>query len=116
MLPLNASLAGAAAALSLLAAWLVLYLGSPVISVKGGMLEVGRARIPVAMLGEASALTPERKKALLSSEADARAFLCLQSTVKTALYLKVNDPNDQTPYWIVSTRRPDQLAEAIAEQ
>ena len=35
--------------------------------------------------------------------------------MKTGVELTLDDPADPVPYWIVSTRRPSQLAEAITD-
>jgi hypothetical protein len=40
--------------------------------------------------------------------------VCLRAWARTAVRVEVLDPADPTPYWLVSTRRPDELAAAIA--
>ena len=47
-------------------------------------------------------------------EADARAFLLLRPYVKTAVRVDLEDPADPTPYWLLSSRRPEALAAALA--
>jgi hypothetical protein len=46
-------------------------------------------------------------------DADARAFLLLRPYLKRSLKVQVLDPADPTPYWLLSTRRPAKLAEAL---
>jgi hypothetical protein len=41
------------------------------------------------------------------------AFKVFQGTVKTAVKIEISDPSDPTPYWIISTRKPIQLASAL---
>jgi hypothetical protein len=48
-------------------------------------------------------------------EADARAHLVLRPYVKTAVEITLNDQDDPVPYWLVSSRRPQQLATAQRE-
>jgi hypothetical protein len=48
-------------------------------------------------------------------EADARAHLVLRPYIKTAVEITLDDPDDPVPYWLVSTRRPQQLAAALRE-
>jgi hypothetical protein len=43
-------------------------------------------------------------------EADARAYLLLRPYLKRAVRIEITDPADPAPYWLLSTRRPDQLA------
>ena len=45
--------------------------------------------------------------------ADARAYLLLRPYRKKAVKVSLSDPADPTPYWLVSTRRPDALAAAL---
>ena len=49
----------------------------------------------------------------IGPEADARAYLVLRPYVPTAVELTLDDPADPVPYWLVSSRRPRQLAEAL---
>jgi hypothetical protein len=48
-------------------------------------------------------------------DADARAYLLLRPYVKQSVQVPVEDPADPTPYWMLSTRRPHDLATAITE-
>ncbi len=45
--------------------------------------------------------------------ADARAFLVIRPYLKRAVRVPVTDPADPTPYWLVGSRHPDALAEAL---
>ncbi|WP_029088659.1 DUF3093 domain-containing protein [Brevibacterium album] len=46
-------------------------------------------------------------------ELDVRAFLMLRPWVRTVVRVDIADPADPTPYWLVSTRRPRELAAAL---
>ena len=46
-------------------------------------------------------------------DADARAYLLLRPYLSRAVMVPVDDPADPTPYWLVSTRRPDELVAAL---
>jgi hypothetical protein len=86
---------------------------APRVEVADGVLRAGGARIPVRLLGEAVALDPTQAKAELGPRLDARAHLCLRGWIHTAVRIEVRDPQDPTPYWLVSTRHPAQLAAAL---
>lgn len=45
---------------------------------------------------------------------DVRAFLMLRPWVKTVVRIEIDDPSDPTPYWLVSTRRPESLAAVLS--
>ena len=44
---------------------------------------------------------------------DARAYLCIRGWIPTGIRVAVADPQDPTPYWLVSTRRPEELLTAF---
>lgn len=95
-----------------IAAWLVA--SAPVVEVQGRELRAGAARIPVGLLGAARPLDASEARHALGPGLDARSYLCMRAWVKTAVLVDVVDPADPTPSWYVSTRRPDDLAAAIA--
>ena len=99
---------------TLLSGWVVASYGRIVVEVSGENLKAGPATLPLASLGEASALSPERARALRTHENDARAFLLLRSYVKTAVRVEVVDPLDPHPYLYLSSRHPEKLAAAFA--
>lgn len=78
-------------------------------------LAAGRALLPPAAIGAATPLDAEDAQALRGPKCDARAYLVLRGWVRTAVRVEVGDPADPTPYWYVSTRRPEELAAALAE-
>lgn len=101
-----------AVALALMTALLVGY-GSARITVGGGELAAGRARIAAVHLGEALPLDADATRRLAGPEADARAYLLLRPYLKRAVRVEITDPDDPTPYWLLATRRPDDLAAAL---
>lgn len=88
--------------------------GSLRIDVRDGDLLVGGARLPGAAVGAATALDREMLRHIRGAGADARAFSRIRSYVPTGVKVGVNDPHDPTPYWLVSTRRPDALVASLA--
>ena len=99
-------------ALALLAALLLSY-GGARISVADGWFRAGRARIEGVHLGRVSALDPEETRRVAGPEADARAYLLLRPYLKRAVRVEIADPDDPAPYWLVSSRRPEELARAV---
>lgn len=92
---------------------LLLGYGAARIRVADGMLLAGRARIPVHLLAEPTALDAETTRLLAGRNADARAFFLLRPYLKRAVRVAVEDPADPTPYWLLSTRHPERLAGAL---
>jgi len=100
------------AALALMALGLLSY-GSARLSVHDGVFRAGRARIEAEHLGVATALDPQEPRRTAGREADARAYLLLRPSLKRAVRVQIADPRDPTPYWLVSTRHPEELARAL---
>jgi len=96
------------------AAGVVYRYGDAAIELAEGRLTAGPASLPLSSLGEATALDPERARALRMHEADPRAFMLLRSYVRTAVRVEVVDPSDPHPYLYLSSRHPEQLAAAFA--
>jgi hypothetical protein len=100
----------------LLAATVVLLLGygAARVRIENGTLLAGRARIDVTLLADPTPLDAEATRLLAGRDADARAYLLLRPYLKRSVRVSVIDHADPTPYWLVSTRRPQELADAIA--
>lgn len=88
--------------------------GGARITVADGVLRAGRARIEAVHLGAAEALDAEQAHRAAGREADARAYLLLRPYLKRAVRVTITDPADPAPYWLLSTRHPDELAAALA--
>lgn len=86
---------------------------SPVVEVSDGVLRAGSARIPVTLLRPAEALDSAAMRHELGPGLDVRAYVCLRAWARTGVRVAVDDPADPTPYWLVSTRRPELLVEAL---
>jgi hypothetical protein len=92
----------------------LLILGSPVIAVTETQFIAGKARLPLEVIGDVSGFTGAAASLQRGRLLDARAFLLIRGWVDPVVRVELTDPQDPTPYWIVSTRRPDAVAEAIA--
>ncbi len=101
-----------AVAMLVLAAVLI-SVGSARLTVRDGVFRAGRASIPGRHLGAATALDPESTRRISGVEADARAYLLLRPYLKRAVKVEITDPADPAPYWLVATRHPDRLAQAL---
>ena len=76
-------------------------------------LRVGRAQIELSYLTGAVALDAAATARRAGPDADARAYLALRPYVRTAVEITISDSDDPTPYWLVSSRRPHELASAL---
>ncbi|WP_349897975.1 DUF3093 domain-containing protein [Parafrigoribacterium soli] len=113
-LPINA-LVGVITAIVLYAVCVVLLiLASPVVAVADGQLLAGGARLPLELVSGTSAYRRDQATLERGQRLDARAWLLLRGWVDPVLKVELNDPEDPAPYWLISTRQPERLAEVIA--
>lgn len=99
----------------LVAGFFALVATAPVVRVDGTTVRAGQAHIPRDLVGGAVALDAAQTRAELGPRLDARAYLCQRGWIHTAVRIELVDPLDPTPYWIVSTRRPDALVAALTQ-
>ncbi|WP_158602753.1 DUF3093 domain-containing protein [Jiangella rhizosphaerae] len=104
----SVSLPSAGAVLVLGAAALLAY-GRLAIVVDDDGVSVGRARLPLTAVGPAEALTGEDARAARGPGLDRRAYVAIRGYVPGVVRIGVDDTADPTPYWLVSTRRPERL-------
>ena len=112
-LPIS-ELAGVVSAIVLYVAIVVVLLAtSPVIEVTDGMLRVGRARIERSFVGAVTPHTGADAVAERGTRLDARAWLVLRGWISGVVRIEIVDDADPTPYWLVSTRKPEDLAAVL---
>lgn len=89
------------------------WLGRIRVAVAGGELLVDDARLPVRFVADAVPLDSAGRREVLGVGADPLAFVVQRPWISGAVQVVLNDPDDPTPYWVVSTRHPLRLAAAI---
>ena len=113
MAPVNLGIAvGAGIAVALLVG-VLLVASTPAIVVTGDHLSVGRASIEREFVGEASAHRGDDAMFQRGRGLNATAFLCLRGWVDPVVRIEITDPRDTTPYWLTSSRRPEELVAAL---
>ncbi|UOQ58616.1 DUF3093 domain-containing protein [Leucobacter allii] len=90
-----------------------LLLLSPTVSVEGGRLVAGRAAIPVSQLGRIELLGAAELRRAIGPGLDARSYLLVRGWIHRGVSIENIDPADPAPQWIITTRHPQKLAEAI---
>lgn len=88
---------------------------STVVTVTEEGLTAGVAHLPAYAIGAVAALDAEAARHQRGQGADSRAFVLLRGWVPTAVRVGVEDRRDPTPYWYVSSRSPERLAEALRQ-
>lgn len=91
-----------------------LYRSSPVIEVTNAEFKVGRAHIGWFFTGRVATLDSSATQNARTTGADPRAFQVMRTlTANEAITLELLDDEDPHPYWMISTRNPTELAQAI---
>ena len=87
--------------------------GGAVVEVDAQQLRAGRASIERTYLGQAEPLTGEDARNAFGRDCDPAAYLVLRSYLPGAVRVKLTDPRDPAPYWLIATRNPERLAAAL---
>ena len=93
--------------------WGLLIFRAPRILVSSTELRVGRVSISRKLIGPAQVISKNEIFEERGPKLDPAAHKVFQGTVKTAVKIPIADPEDPTPYWLVSTRNPVKLSEAL---
>ncbi|MBO9705255.1 MAG: DUF3093 domain-containing protein [Arthrobacter sp.] len=104
----------AAAVVIFLLAGGALYLNTPRVEVTATEFRAGKAVIDRAFLGEVEAFSHDEAFQERGPRLNGLAFLCIRGWVDPVVRVEITDPEDETPYWLVSTRRPQQLVAALS--
>lgn len=78
-------------------------------------LHVDGTLLPVSSIGRVRVLDRESARLVLGRDARADAHLSIRPWLHTAVQIEVDDAADPTPYWVVATKRPEQLAQVLAQ-
>ena len=83
------------------------------VRVADGVLHVPGARVPLAVVGGVVPLDREATRRVRGPLAEPRAFVSTRGWLSTSVRVQLEDPEDDTPYWLVGTRHPRELAAAL---
>lgn len=84
-----------------------------VVRVEDGVVHVPYARAPLTAFGPAEVVEGQALREWLGVRASRDAWVQVKPWHRSAVRLPVVDPEDDTPYWLVGTRRPVDLVVAL---
>ncbi|MGN7798582.1 DUF3093 domain-containing protein [Leifsonia sp. 22587] len=113
--PINFSVGVVLAIVVYVAFAVFLVVTAPTIRVTEDELVAGSARIPLALVGAPTAYRGEEATQERGRRLDARAWLLIRGWIKPVVKVPVLDADDPAPYWLLSTRNPDQLVRVLGE-
>lgn len=82
---------------------------------RGGKTElyVGPAHIPTEVIARSAEVPKSAKSAALGRQLDPAAYVVHRAWVGPMVLVVLDDPDDPTPYWLISCRRPDRVLAAL---
>lgn len=105
------------AVLFAVAAGALLWLGRMEIRVTaaddGVELWAGEAHLPVTAIARSAEIPRSAKSAALGRQLDPAAYVLHRGWVGPMVLVVLDDPDDPTPYWLVSCRRPQRVLSAL---
>ncbi len=76
-------------------------------------LSVSNAKIERSFVSNVQAVPTDEAFAERGRNLDSRAWIHFQGSVKTLVKVTISDPDDETPYWLFSSRKPEELKKAL---
>lgn len=76
---------------------------------------VGGAHLPTSVIARTAEVPRSAKSAALGRQLDPAAYVMHRAWIGPMILVVLDDPDDPTPYWLISTRRPDRLLAALGE-
>jgi hypothetical protein len=81
----------------------------------GGGVELwaGQAHLPVTAIARSAEIPRSAKSAALGRQLDPAAYVLHRAWVGPMVLVVLDDPDDPTPYWLVSCRHPERVLSAL---
>jgi len=86
-----------------------------VLEVSENELIFGKAHIEKNFCGEITVLDRDAMGLLRTRDADPAAFLAIKFWISTGVKIAINDDRDPTPYWLVSTKKAEELKRILCK-
>jgi hypothetical protein len=85
------------------------------VEVSDEFLTVGNAQIERKFLGQIEVLSADEMRRWRGPLCDPASYMALRFWIPTGVKVEINDPNDPTPYWLVSSKKAQPLAAALSQ-
>ena len=79
-------------------------------------LHVGPAHIERKFLGKIEVLDGDEMRRWRGPLSDPASYMALRFWIPTGVKIEINDANDPTPYWLVSSKKAQPLADALSDR
>ena len=92
---------------------IVWWLGRSRVEIRDGELWARGAHIPLRYVSGAIALDGPTLRRVVGREGDPAAFVSIRPWIGPGVQVWIDDEDDPTPYWVLSSRHPHRLVEAV---
>ncbi|MBP2369055.1 DUF3093 domain-containing protein [Pseudonocardia parietis] len=92
------------------------WLGRSRTTVRDGKLISNGRTLPLSVVGVTDIVAKADKQQALGPDLDPTAYVLHRGWVGPLVRVEITDQDSDEPYWVVSSRRPEELRAAIAEQ
>jgi hypothetical protein len=96
-----------------LAVVIVWSMGRSAVEISGGELRIRGAHLPLKYVSGAVALDALTLRRVVGREGDPAAFVSIRPWIGPGVQVWLDDPEDPTPYWVISSRSPSRVVEAL---
>jgi len=86
-----------------------------VIEITANELKVGRAHIDLKYIGAITALDSNAMRTIRTRDADPMAYLGIRFWSSTGVKIEIEDQRDETPYWLITSNKANQLVNALIQ-
>lgn len=76
-------------------------------------LWVGNAHLPMSVVTRTAEVPRSAKSAALGRQLDPAAYVVHRGWIGPMVLLVLDDPDDPTPYWLISAKHPDKVLAAL---
>ncbi|WP_313814222.1 DUF3093 domain-containing protein [Glutamicibacter sp.] len=111
--PVNVALGWTVGFVLMIALATIMILRVPSIEVTNDMVTVGRASIERKYIGQVIGYRGDEAFKQRGQKLHGLAYMLLRGYLDAVVRLEVIDERDSTPYWLVSTRRPEEFTAAL---
>ncbi|NOJ60931.1 DUF3093 domain-containing protein [Arthrobacter sp. 260] len=112
--PINPTVGVISSIATFLALGTTLILFTPKIIVTPTTVRVGRARIERTFVGTVTAYTGQDATHQRGPAMNGLAYLCIRGWISAVVKIEITDDQDRTPYWLTSSRHPEELATILS--
>jgi hypothetical protein len=92
---------------------LVWWVGRSRLEISAGELRIRDAHLPLQYASGVIALDGPTLRRVVGREGDPAAYVSIRPWIGPGVQVWIEDEDDPTPYWVVSSRRPDRVVAAI---